>query len=157
MFSWFRDRAKAKKLYEQDLKLALNAKRLHGVNLEKWHYLGYSEITYSFNDTKETINAHVHLFALKDDLSRRHYELVADNNYYFQKFLKHTWITVFAELWKAGEEELYQPVHSPSRWLKDYMLEQHQHIWDTKKKWWRKKIDSVEDNVIKLDFKQEKS
>lgn len=167
-----------RKKLNEDVKAALDAPRLHGVNLDEWTYLGRSTISFTYYDSKHQDNANVFMFCKKDDTSTRKFVVVSGSNYMTEKFMTHPWIVETASLWQAGERDIYHPIHSePSNWLKDYMLEQHKCVWSTEKKWWdtndtakyesarktqaKKKpkeepeILPVEDNIVKINFNKD--
>lgn len=169
-----------RKAYQKDVEAAAEAPRLHGVNLNEWHYVGRSMISFNYNDTKHVDEASVFFFCGIDDLTKRKYVMIVDNpsSYMHQRFEHHPWLTNKAELWKANEIELYQAIHTqPSKWLCERMLVDHQCVWSNEKSWWisddaakyesakksqaKKKpkeepeILPVEDNVVKIKFKKD--
>lgn len=155
--------------------------RLHGVDLNKWHYLGHSDVSFTYIDSTHTDNAYVFFFCSRDDEDLRKYVLIADNNakHIQDKFSHHPWVIKTAELWLAGERHLYEPINNePSLYLKDKMLEEHKAVWSKEKNWWVSNEDAkyqsakksqakkkpkeepevipVEDNIVKIEFKREK-
>lgn len=165
-----------------DLQASSDAPRLHGVNLNKWRYVGCSIIKFNYTDKKYTDDATVFFFCGIDDLKKRKYVVITDDisNYMRERFQSHPWITNTAELWKANEREIYQAIHTePSIWLKEKMLEEHKCVWSSEKNWWVSNEDAkyqsatksqakkkpkeepevipVEDNVVKIEFKKDKN
>lgn len=146
---------------------------LHGVNLNNWQYLGYSEIAYNYDKGERVDKANVFLFCGINDTSRRKYVVVTYPNLE-DKFKVHPWITLHAELWRTCEKELYDSVNKePSQYLRDKMLEDHSAVWSNETHWWvtndttkyasakkkqtkKKEILPEEDNVVKVNFKKDK-
>ena len=142
---------------------------LHGHNLAKWNYLGYTRCTYIDENGKTTGEYPIFLFASKKDMKRRSYhitsEYVATNHSYVNKTVKP---------WSVGEGEIYQLIsgegNKPSDFLKEYMLDHYGAEWDTSTHWWgtsdkakynsaqnkqkreRKKETVTEDNVVTVEF-----
>lgn len=177
IFNYFAKR----KQYIKDINASNEAPRLHGVNLEQWHYLGRSDISFSYLDSAHEDKAYVFFFCSVDDDDIRKYVMVPDNNskYRQDKFDHHPWIINTAELWLAGERNLYDPINNePSRYLKEKMLEEYSVAWSTEKNWWvsnedvkyqsakksqaKKKpkeepeVTTVQDNIVKIEFKKDK-
>lgn len=168
--------AAAEELYQRDLRLATEAPRLHGFNLNKWEYLGYTEISISYTDTtyKEAVTAF--FFMDKEDHSRRKYVLKGEGADK-KKFKEHLWIERIADLWVAGEKEWYHPItNNPSKYTRARILREYASVWDSSKNWWVSnnaskyasattnqneqeqeesiddKIVDVQDNVLTVDF-----
>ena len=143
MFSWWKKRKQAK-----------NAPKFMGVRTDINHYLGYSRITYHDGD-KETDWCLIHFFVDKNDHTKRQFAYDARNK---SKFYDHSWM-INAQLWKLNEKDLYKPIVTlPSKWLRQYMLEEYDSIWCDEKKWWiqnvEDKIESKQYNVITVKFKE---
>ena len=151
MLGWF----KSAPVQEETLK----APMLHGVNLDKWHYLGTVVLTFKDSTSKCT----VFMFANKKDLTRRRYEIPLDVGE-FKKY--HTYLPNCLDPWCVGERKIYTFVKDPSRWLSEYMFEKHNSVWDANTKWWgtpdsvkysatvlKQKKKTVDENgVIQVDF-----
>lgn len=125
-----------------------------GVRLKSWHYLGRTKLMNFNSDGKIHSQAWVYLFCKKNDFSKRHYVLEKGKNFWFDG---HGWIINYAPLWKAGEHELYHAVgNEPSNWLKNYLLDTENVIWDNESLDWVDNnipiIEKGEGNVIKLSF-----
>lgn len=143
---------------------------LHGHDLTKWNYLGYTRCTYVDENGNTTGEYPIFLFSSKKDVKRRSYhvtsEYVAKNHPYVNKTVKP---------WAAGEGDIYHIIsgegNKPSDFLKEYMLDTFGAEWDTSTKWWgtndkakytsannkqkreRKKKETVtEDNVVTVEF-----
>ena len=131
-----------------------SSRLLHGFDLNKWHYLGYTtpEFVYSKND-KEKID--VALFVRIDDDSRRAYKMLG-SHYQVSKFADHPYMNRVVKPWAAGTGNLYTPVLSPSEDLKN-RLRSRGYEWDDEKNCWKKvKFDIKKDsgsNVITLERK----
>ena len=136
---------------------------LHGVNLNKWHYLGKINLTFTSGSSCMAF-----LFAKKDNLDIRCYKLPTDIAGFFKE--NHSFIINALDTWVIGEKELYSYVKlEPSKWLSEYMLNTYNSVWDTSTNWWvssenakynksvtqQKKTKPIEkDNaVIQVDFR----
>lgn len=144
---------------------------LHGHDLGKWHYLGYTSCSYVDENGKTIEDILVFLFASKNDLKRRSFytgNKSAEKN--------HTYISGKVKPWAAGEGKVYYLINGknnlPSDFLKEYMLENFSSEWDEKTNWWStadeakynsakikqkneentKKKVAVENNVVAVDF-----
>lgn len=165
----------AKALYEEDLRKAADAPRLHGFNLNDWDYLGYTEISITYSDIKHKEVAQIFFFMLKGNETKRKFVVKAKS---LQKeFEQHAWVSGTACLWAANEKEWYQAVtNHPSKYSKERMLTEHACEWDYDKNWWvstsatkyaaasksqqdttkeESPVVAVEDNVLKVNFKKE--
>lgn len=143
---------------------------LHGHDLSKWNYLGYTRCTYVDENGKTTSEYPIFLFASKKDMKRRSYHI---NSEYAEK--NHSYMNRHVKPWAAGEGEVYQLIsgegNNPSDFLKEYMLERYSCEWDTTKNWWgssdnakytaantkqkreqKKKETVTEDNVVTVEF-----
>ena len=143
---------------------------LHGHDLSKWNYLGYTRCTYVGEDGKITSEYPIFLFVSKNDMKRRSYHVTSD---YAEK--SHPYMNKCVKPWAAGENEIYQLIsgdgNSPSDFLKQHMLDTFSAEWDTSTKWWgtndkakytaannkqkreRKKKETItEDNVVTVEF-----
>lgn len=163
-----------RKKLNDDVKAALNAPRLHGVNLNIWQYLGRTIVKFTYTDIDSSDDANVFFFCKKGDNDARKFIVVPNSNmsYMQDKFMHHPWVVETASLWEVGERELYHIVNKePSNWLKEYMLENHACVWSNQTHWWvdcdtakfqsakksqSKKKPKIEDNIIKIDFNPEK-
>lgn len=174
MFDWFKSKSQrdAEAIYKKDLELTTSVPRLHGFRLDQWAYLGYSRIMLNYVDVNAKAYANVFFFCLKDNTDKRDFVVVSEETSKFikEKFDSHQYVTGFASIWRAGEEEIYQCInYRPGTWLKEYMLEHFKCDWDNDKKWWvsnnqakynsaaakqkTTKIDTTSDtNVISVDF-----
>ncbi len=101
-----------------------------GLDLDEWAYLGYQELT--LDKTPYVI----HLFCKQDDHNVRTYRIQGTE--YSKKILEeyHTYIHKYTQPWSMGTGEIYYYNHAPSKFLKDYMVEQIGHVWDSETKWW---------------------
>jgi hypothetical protein len=172
MFGWLTAKRKARNAareqFENDLKRSESAPRLHGVNLLDWRYLGRTVISYVDGNTNEvTSNGSVFSFCGHEDTNKRHFVVIPHSKY--SSFDTHTWVLEHAALWEIGERELWEIVGSePSRWLSEYMLDNHNHLWSLEDRRWypkgtpapkkKPKLELVKDvaadnNVVTLDFK----
>ncbi len=143
---------------------------LHGHNLAKWNYLGYTRCAYVDENGKTTSEYPIFLFASKKDMKKRSYYIASEH---VEK--THPYMNKNVKPWAAGEGDIYYLIggegNSPSDFLKEYMLEQFKSEWDRETKWWgssdiakyntaadkqkreRKKKESIpETNVVTVDF-----
>lgn len=157
--------APSKSVTEPDDKILL-----HGHDLAKWNYLGYTRCTYVDADGNITGEYPIFLFASKKDMKRRSYHI---NSEYAEK--NHGYVIKEVKPWAAGEGDIYYLINGngnkPSDFLKEYMLEHYSCEWDTTKNWWgssdsakytaannkqkreqKKKETVTEDNVVTVEF-----
>lgn len=143
---------------------------LHGHDLSKWNYLGYTRCTYIDENGNTTGEYPIFLFASKKDMKRRSYHVSSEH---VEK--THSYMNRNVKPWAAGEGEIYQLIsgdgNSPSDFLKQHMLDTFGAEWDTSTRWWgtndktkytsannkqkreRKKKETVtEDNVVTVEF-----
>jgi hypothetical protein len=142
MFNWWKKRQEAR-----------NAPIFLGIRLDQNHYLGYTTIQYSNSSEKIISTCNVHFFVNKENHSKRYFKYDPDNI----DFYNHSWILTVAELWRINEKYLHGPIREfPSKWLKEYMLEEYDAIWSDDKKLWidnlENKIEYKKDNIIKVKF-----
>lgn len=108
---------------------------LHGHDLNKWDYLGYTRCTYVDENGNITSEYPIFLFASKKDMKRRSYHITSE---YAEK--SHPYMNKCVKPWAAGEGEIYQLIsgegNSPSDFLKQHMLDTFSAEWDTSTKWW---------------------
>lgn len=143
---------------------------LHGHDLSKWNYLGYTRCTYVDENGKITSEYPIFLFASKNDMKRRSCHITSE---YAEK--NHPYMNKCVKPWATGEGEIYQLIsgdgNSPSDFLKQHMLDTFGAEWNTSTRWWgtndkakynsaqnkqnreRKKKETVtEDNVVTVEF-----
>ena len=143
---------------------------LHGHDLSKWNYLGYTRCSYVDENGKTTGEYPIFLFVSKKDMKRRSYYVASE---YVEK--NHAYMNKTVKPWAAGEGEVYHIIsgkeNKPSDFLKEYMLDTFGVEWDTDTHWWdtndkakytsannkqkreRKKKETVtEDNVVTVEF-----
>jgi hypothetical protein len=141
---------------------------LHGVDIDLWDYLGSTEIKF------DKIPFIVYYFWKKGDDDVRQY-VVGGSDKSSIAFVKgnHRYIYHTCELWRIAETEIYVPIREPSKWLNEYMFNQHGHKWDKEKNWWvlatdqdryehsvaqhQKKHPEIytADNIVTVNFKKE--
>lgn len=139
-------------------------------DLNKWNYLGYSEISYSNpGESKPWAQVNVHFFQNKNDHNIRSWSLGIPSSKYVD-FKNHTFLE-FAEQWRIGEEAFYKPIAHPSKYLKDQMWDIFKYVWSDKETWWvrndqtkyeqavkennsKKELPSKTetDNIVKIEF-----
>lgn len=106
---------------------------LHGHDLSKWNYLGYTSCRYTDGEGNTLFSYPIFLFASKNNDRRRsfHCQAGAKDHNYVEKCIKP---------WAAGEKEVYAYIqgkdNSPSDYLKEYMLERFSAEWDYEANWW---------------------
>ena len=143
---------------------------LHGHDLSKWNYLGYTRCSYVDENGKTTGEYPIFLFVSKKDMKRRSYYVASE---YVEK--NHAYMNKTVKPWAAGEGEVYHIIsgkeNKPSDFLKEYILDTFGVEWDTDTHWWdandkakytsannkqkreRKKKETVtEDNVVTVEF-----
>ena len=112
-------------------------KMFHGVDLNKWYYLGQSEI--SITTTKEnkplyTDYNNVYFFVSQEDSPNEKRKIVL--NIDEERWREHRFV-VDCEIWEMGEGSVYEMiVTAPSDWVKEEMLKQHNRVWDYETKKW---------------------
>lgn len=108
---------------------------LHGHDLAKWNYLGYTRCVYTNGDDQPKSEYPIFLFASKKDMKKRSYYI---NSEYAEK--NHGYMIKEVKPWAAGENDIYYLIggegNKPSEFLKEYMLEHFNCEWDTSKNWW---------------------
>ena len=143
---------------------------LHGHNLAKWNYLGYTRCSYVGEDGNITSEYPIFLFVSKNNMKRRSYYIASEH---VEK--NHPYMNRNVKPWAAGEGDIYYLIsgegNNPSDFLKEYMLEQFNSEWDRETKWWgtsdnakyiaannkqkreqKKKETVTEDNVVTVEF-----
>ena len=143
---------------------------LHGHDLSKWNYLGYTRCSYVDEAGKTTSEYPIFLFASKKDMKRRSYHITSE---YAEK--SHPYMNRNVKPWAAGEGDIYYLISGdgnyPSDFLKQYMLDTFSTEWDTSTRWWgtndkakynsaqnkqkreqKKKETVTEDNVVTVEF-----
>lgn len=147
-----------------------NKVTLHGHDLSKWNYLGYTRCAYVDEHGNTTNEYPIFLFVSKKDMKRRSYYVASE---YVEK--NHAYMNKTVKPWAAGEGEVYHIIsgkeNKPSDFLKEYMLDTFGAEWDTDTYWWdtndkakytsannkqkreRKTKETVtESNVVTVDF-----
>jgi hypothetical protein len=149
---------------------------LHGFDLDEWHYLGNSEISYNVPENGKTTQYHARLFFFMNKENENIRDFVLKTNMPHLNFENHAWVTTNAHMWKACEKEYFFPINiEPSKYLRERMKIENGYFWDEKERWWSKndnakynlaaekqkktkKIvqtvseDEDDNKVIKLDF-----
>lgn len=169
MFSWFKKKSKIKDqlvVIEPEPEYRV---MLHGHNLAKWNYLGYTRCSY-LNEKREIVSEHpIFLFVSKKDMKRRSYYISSE---YVDK--NHAFMNKTVKPWAAGEGEIYHLINGtenkPSDFLKEYMLNEYGAEWNSGTNWWdtsdaakytaannkqkrERKIETEpESNVVTVDF-----
>lgn len=101
-------------------------KELHGVDLEKWTYLGYTKIKQK-HPTK--ISSYIFYFSERanEEHGKRMYVHVGKNS---KDMKDHVFLLINSELWKIGEYEFAATVETePSNWLIEWMQEVNGITW----------------------------
>lgn len=141
---------------------------LHGVNLNEWNYLGYTQIAFSYNK----INADLYFFENIKNSTKRKFVIKSFNDE--KRFAKHAYITQCVSLWLIGEFEWYDIIRNhPSKYTKRRMLAEYNSVWSKEELWWVAASDAakydaavtsnnttnttlpkieVDNNVLKVDF-----
>ena len=108
---------------------------LHGHDLAKWNYLGYTRCSYVDEDGNTTSEYPIFLFVSKNDMKRRSYYISSE---YAEK--NHSYMNRNVKPWAAGEGEVYQLIsgkgNKPSDFLNEYMLDTFSAEWDSDTHWW---------------------
>lgn len=128
----------------------------YGVNLNKWHYLGFTNISFtdSESENQQLASAAVFGFVHKNSVERC-FSVVPTDPYY--NFYNHAWVVETAHLWRIGERDIWEIANTePSRWLVNYMKTQHNRQW-VDSQWCEIKPHVYQEessNVVTLDFKK---
>lgn len=136
MLGWLKRKSKTEKV--QALPEPADKVILHGHDLSKWNYLGYTEC--HFIDENKTVTGRypIFLFVDKNNEKRRSYFLSAANPEYVET--RHTYVSKSLKPWAAGEGNIYQLINTeqgaPSDYLREYMLERFNAEWDPDTHWW---------------------
>jgi hypothetical protein len=111
---------------------------LHGHDLDKWNYLGYTHCHYMDENGKIIGEYPIFLFAHKNNDKRRSYCIPNDAAGYVEK--NHRYVIKTVKPWAAGEGKVYGIIsgktNKPSDYLKEYMLEHYNAEWNTDTNWW---------------------
>ena len=111
---------------------------LHGHDMAKWHYLGYTACSYTDTDGTVASECTVFLFVDKNDDRRRSYSIPTPGGDYFDK--NHQYVLKSIKPWAAGEGEIWQLINGknnkPSDYLKEFILENYGSEWDSETNWW---------------------
>lgn len=173
MFKWF----KPWSVQTGETNATTERNVLHGHDLAKWNYLGYSTCSY-IGSTGETYRENpIFFFVAKDNEKKRSYKLVGPSAEDTEK--NHSFVNLSVKPWKSGEGSIYGLISGeaarPSEYLKGYMLEKFGCQWSTETHWWatsssakyeqatskqtttkktsvKKKATEKDNNVIKVDF-----
>lgn len=120
------------------LTVATEKAMLHGHDLSKWNYLGYTRCSYIDDYGNTTGEYPIFLFADKKNDKRRSYYISGDISEYVDK--NHKCVNKYIKTWASGEGEIYQRIQGennyPSDYLKQYMLEHYKVEWDSSTNWW---------------------
>lgn len=105
---------------------------LHGHDLSKWNYLGYTQCKYVDESGKPLSTYSIFLFSSKDEKRRSYYCASSADT--------HSYVETYVKPWAAGEGEIYSMIsgkgNKPSDYLKAYMLEHFSSEWDDETNWW---------------------
>lgn len=108
---------------------------LHGHDLDKWNYLGFTRCTYVDENGNTTSEYPIFLFVSKNDMKRRSYHITSEH---VEK--NHPYMNKNVKPWAVGEGEIYHLINGagnyPSDYLKEYMLDRFGAEWDTETNWW---------------------
>lgn len=115
-----------------------NKVMLHGHDMAKWNYLGYTYCYYSNTDGGVDSECTVFLFVDKNNEKRRSYSTPGPNGAYFDK--NHSYVQQTIKPWAAGEGEIWHVIsgkkNKPSDYLKEVMFEKFSSEWDSETNWW---------------------
>lgn len=123
MFKWFKSKKKSK---PSEVK---SGPLLHGHDLDKWTYLGYTDL--KLDDVVHP----AFMFCSKDDLKKRSYTIKGFNADLVKKY--HTYVHKYLDPWSHGENEIYHYVNHPSNHLKQWMYDYFGSVWDKETEWWK--------------------
>lgn len=114
--------------------------KLYGFDIvNEWNYLGRMGISIKYTGEYEhTKNANVFYFCSKYNTDIRDYVIKrTDSEESISMFINHKFIITHAELWKACGMKFYNMfLDSPSAYLRNYMKEKFNYIWDYDKEKW---------------------
>lgn len=147
---------------------------LHGFDMREWNYLGYSEISYTYDaDKNSRYSANVYFFSLKTDDKVRNYTIRHHHTSTALNFGNHIWVTSVADPWKANQTPWYDPIKTwTSKYTRDRMLLDFDCVWDEKNNWWIRATEQekynesmkkqrktkkeantiITENIVKVDF-----
>lgn len=117
------------------------------VKFGKWNYLGHTRISYTNKRGKETDHLIIHFYAKGSELQVRKVTRI-DDKYYWSK---HDYYQTVVVPWlRDPEHNLYNPIHFPSEWLKNYTKNRSGHEFVDSK--WVKPAPNYEKtgNVIRI-------
>lgn len=111
---------------------------LHGHNLSRWNYLGYTCCRWGDEKGNITSEHYIFLFVDKDNDKKRSYCIPGKNAKYLEE--NHGYVLRSLKPWVAGEGEIWHLItgngNLPSDYLKKYMLDRFGSEWDTETNWW---------------------
>lgn len=141
---------------------------LHGVDLNKWNYLGLSPISWGSHKGR------VFFFSKKGSNEKIRKCVIVGFEPSSRSFIEKNHLFVIDQLsrWKVCEYSFYRPISEPSEYMKKVMLSDG-FVWDKDKDWWKvatetelyenavdnqkeKVVSSVEENVLHVDFGKKK-
>jgi hypothetical protein len=104
---------------------------LHGYDLEVWEYLGWTEIKF------DGVPNSIHFFWKRGNGDERSYTLTGRPEFVLKEIAKlHRYVSDHCELWRIREDDIYMPIRTPSKFLKEWVFDNHGYVWSTEKKWW---------------------
>lgn len=149
-------------------KVVVEKNLLHGHDLNVWNYLGWTEIKY------DGVPNLVYFFSQKGDDNMRSYALSGRPESILKEIAKlHQFVVNHCELWRICEHDIFVPIRNPSKFLKEWVFDNHGCVWSKEEKWWvlatdqdkyehsvsqhQKKHPEIytSDNIVKVNFKKE--
>lgn len=123
---------------------------LHKHNLDKYHYLGYT----NFTNIQHEFSCH---YFLHKETENRSFHIVSNNSYANKNIYKfHAFYNNSILLWKTKEKQIWNWIQNPSDFLKDYMINKYNYIWNSKEKWWIQNLSVERQKYEDAKLKQQK-
>lgn len=111
---------------------------LYGYGLDRWHFLGTTEISYAYEGQKPYIQGFLAFFVHKQT-QRRSFKMIGVGTLSPSKVAQlrnHPFYVKVAEQWEVGEYALYYPVNEPSDHLRAHMRSNYNMVWSLEYQKW---------------------
>lgn len=111
---------------------------LYGYGLDRWHFLGTTEISYAYEGQKPYIQGFLAFFVHKET-QRRSFKMIGVGMlppHKLKQLRNHPFYVKVAEQWEVGEYGVYYPVNEPSAHLHSYMRANYNMVWNLESQKW---------------------
>lgn len=127
----------------------------YGVDLNKWDYLGSTKIKWinKHNETLDEVN--VLFFSSVKDTNNRFWDIPDDHRLH-REFTSHPFI-FHLNRWRICDYELWDLIETPSKFLKEKMLNQENMIWYSQEKIWKTENFKKENIIVDDNNNKENS